>query len=103
MRFDSSKGSFHINAHASGEVHLQGTGAPVLWTARALERIGFQVLTNRNAEASALRVEVIPDGGRTLWQLFADGQSSGYASLYDLTIALKQYRHNGSTGEAKTI
>lgn len=62
-----------------------------------------QVLTNGSRQASALRVEVVFDGGRTLWQLFADGRSSGYASVYDLTTALKQLLHNGSTDEAKTL
>ncbi len=90
VRFDNSKGSFQINAHASGEIHLQGTGAPALWTERALERLGFRVLTNGNREASALRVEVVPGDGRTLWQLFANGQSSGYDSLHALTVALKR-------------
>jgi iron complex transport system ATP-binding protein len=56
VEFDNITGAFKVVRHACGPIALFGDGPPAHWTARALERIGYEVCW---ADATVpLRVEV---------------------------------------------
>lgn len=56
VEFDNATGAFKVVRHACGPIALFGDGPRAQWTARALERIGYEV---RWADAEVpLRVEV---------------------------------------------
>ncbi|MDQ3250199.1 MAG: ABC transporter ATP-binding protein, partial [Chloroflexota bacterium] len=44
VEFDSLSGAFKLHRHPCGPIGLHDTGLLAQWTARALERIGFQVV-----------------------------------------------------------
>jgi iron complex transport system ATP-binding protein len=87
VAFDREEGSFHVHRDARGEVELSGEGLELLWTRRALERQGLKVA--REGTRRDVRVEVESGEGRTRWNLFRDGQSRQYDTLYDLTLELR--------------
>ncbi len=62
--FDASTGSFHAAAHLRGTVALGGEGIARIWTARALERAGYQVVAAGQAKLS---VEVTMNGSGRCW------------------------------------
>lgn len=69
VEFDLQTGSFRMVAHQIGEIGLIGEGVVAIWTARALERLGFRIVMNPNDDNPlfAGRVEVDADGQRWLY------------------------------------
>jgi iron complex transport system ATP-binding protein len=67
VEFDSAAGAFKLRRHPCGPIALFGEGTAAQWTARALERIGYEV---RWADPGLpLRVEVSAPGGSAMWRL----------------------------------
>jgi iron complex transport system ATP-binding protein len=64
VSFDGNTGSFHTAAHSRGAVVLGGEGIARLWTTRALERAGYQVVAAGQAK---LGVEVAMNGSGPCW------------------------------------
>lgn len=84
VEFDSGAGAFKIRRHPCGPIALFGAGLVAQWTARALERIGYEV---RWAEAALpLRVEV--NGG--VWRVNGARPPSEHRSLAELIERLRQ-------------
>jgi iron complex transport system ATP-binding protein len=99
--FDAATGQFRIHAHPTRAARLSGDALPVLWTARALERLGYAVSneSGEGAEASpenggALRITARWIGGRAHWTCLPAGSdpASGkeFASLEALADHLKR-------------
>lgn len=68
VAFDPRSGHFKLHGPSRGLVDLAGEGLPTLWTRRALEREGF-IVNRRAGPRSAVRVEVHPQGGQTVWRV----------------------------------
>lgn len=84
--FDKSLGAFVLPCALRGTVRLKGEGVPVMWTYRALERKGYQVV----ADGSPLCVEVLQSNGTTAWRINESGEK--LLSLKCLLEALKTER-----------
>lgn len=83
IEFDNAAGTFKIKRQSCGPIALFGEGLPAQWTARALERIGYEV---RWAEAGLpLRVEVQGD----VWRI--NGAQSP-RTVNSLTALIEQVR-----------
>lgn len=66
VRFDKASGVFSRNAYDKGSIALLGEGVPAMWTYRALERAGYQVV---GPGMAALSVEVCNDEGSLKWKI----------------------------------
>ncbi|MCG8462745.1 MAG: ABC transporter ATP-binding protein [Holophagales bacterium] len=94
VHFDREHGSFRIHHKLGAEIRLIGEGIEAVWTARALEREGFDVAAGEGTEESPVahgvpRVEVMRDGSRARWKLTDTEGSRESHSLYELTRDLR--------------
>lgn len=91
VQFDKGSGAFTLKNAPSGVVALRGSGVPGMWTYRALERAGYRVAMEGEAEVC---VEVLQDNGVTAWRIADD--AGRYRSLEELLDALD--RRHASAG-----
>lgn len=85
--FDAWAGGFQVRVRGRGRARVRaprGTLAAI-WTSRTLERFGYQVVPDGNAD---LTVDLIGDDEHPRWQLTAAGQTSTFDSLSALAAAL---------------
>jgi iron complex transport system ATP-binding protein len=87
VEFDSSQGSFKVHRQQCGPIGLTGEGERALWTARALERIGFEVVPNH--QNLSFQVHIIGQNGSTRWQTITPKAQDEHDSLADLIAHLK--------------
>ena len=87
VEFDSSQGSFKVQRQQCGPIGLMGEGDQALWTARALERIGFDVINNDQSQP--FRVQIIGQNGSTLWHATTPKAEREYGSLAELIMHLR--------------
>ncbi len=84
VEFDSAAGTFKLHRHPCGPIALQGDGILAQWTARALERVGYQVV-GRDGNVP-VRIEVDDNG----WRVVNGSRQAEYSSLAELIEAVKQ-------------
>lgn len=89
VQFDPWTGSFKTQPHACGAISLAGSGLPLVWTRRALEREGFAVVSNGGPRLARVEIENI-DGPR--WRLESDQGQQVHTSLHELIGALMALR-----------
>lgn len=87
INFDKASGAFRFNGSEGRIVALLGKGVPAIWTCRALERVGFRVVQDGEAEEC---IEVIEDGEAVRWRI--RGSEATYLSLEALLSGLGAYR-----------
>ena len=87
IEFDNQLGSFKLQRPHCGPIGLTGAGEKALWTARALERIGFEVV--QNAQDLPLQVHVVGQNGSTTWKTITPESSSQHGSLDDVIQHLR--------------
>jgi len=84
VEFDNLTGAFKMVRHACGPIALWGEGPRAQWTARALERIGYEV---RWADAALpLRVEVHAE----VWRVNGAQPPREYRSLEELVEQVRR-------------
>ncbi|MDF5717631.1 MAG: ABC transporter ATP-binding protein [Rhizonema sp. NSF051] len=83
VEFDVLSGEFRLNTPHKGEINLVGEGIEAVWTTRALERVGFQVLQNHNSTHISVEVISEPAGG-VFWQTTNNLAVHTHHSLYGL-------------------
>lgn len=84
VEFDSGTGTFRLQRSPCGPIGLSGNGLVAQWTARALERIGYEVVPN----TTELPLHVtVHDGG---WQLHIGHHHEQVHSLARLVERVKQ-------------
>jgi iron complex transport system ATP-binding protein len=81
--FDPATGAFKLQRHPCGPIALHGEGVIAQWTARALERIGYEIAPNDTA--LPLRVEVNGAG----WHVVTPHEHRHYNSLAELIERVK--------------
>ena len=86
--FDTKTGSFTLDTIPSRAVALRASGLAWIWTKRALERAGFQVLDAPIPDIPV--VEVLGVGSETTWVLHDGNIRSSHTSIYSLLQALKE-------------
>lgn len=88
VEFDSSQGSFRVQRRQCGPIGLLGDGEHALWTARALERIGFDVISGD--QELPFRVQITGSNGSTRWQATTPKTQSDFGSLGELILYLQK-------------
>jgi iron complex transport system ATP-binding protein len=82
--FDRSTGAFRLHRGQGRSIVLEGDGIHATWTARALEREGFQVVSASATDlphSDMTRIKVVTDREACLWQIFNDDGESEYETL----------------------
>jgi iron complex transport system ATP-binding protein len=82
--FDNISGAFKVSTEYNGQVALQGEGVAAIWTARALERAGFEIIPD-----STISVAVTLSEDRLAWHTRHNGQSQHFTSIYSLINSLR--------------
>lgn len=85
--FEAQTGAFRLNRNYEGQVDLTGADVIGFWTARALERAGFQV--GRDSSTATIRVETLSVNEQRKWRLTRNGVTQEHDSLYSLVASLK--------------
>jgi len=89
VNFNSQSGNFEITPHPTAKIGLKGKGIQRKWTARALERAGFEVLPVK--ETPEYFVEVHQSGDKSVWKFHNGGGSSVSESIYALIKNIKNH------------
>lgn len=82
--FDPQTGSFAISETHRGRITLEGEGLPLVWTQRALERVGFEIASN--GAKSLARVVVNGDD----WQVIGANMETTCESLAEVVDVLSR-------------
>lgn len=89
IRFDRDRGAFELPRGVRERIQLVGDGVAARWTARALERLGFEVVETGTLGAFTITVSEDP---QPRWQSSINGHQRVHASIADLTSALPGQR-----------
>lgn len=87
VQFDPHSGAFKPQAEVGQAVQLSGNGTAAVWTARALERIGFNVVQDHQAP---LRIEIHENGQRVTWQVWQNDEEYSCGSIAQLINLVNQ-------------
>ena len=87
VRFDPLSGTFDTQNTGSKSIFLEGEGPEVVWTRRALRRVGYRVENEKLPNSPSVRV--VTQNGLLTWQLEQDGQMFTYHSIYDFLQGLQ--------------
>lgn len=79
VEFDSRLGSFKVQRQNCGPIGLTGDGEKALWTTRALERIGFEVVADNRT--LPFQVHITGQNGTTRWQTITPKAADEHATL----------------------
>jgi iron complex transport system ATP-binding protein len=82
VEFDNEQGSFKVQRHPCGPIGLSGHGAAALWTVRALERLGYEVM--KDNQSMPVQVRIAGSNGSTRWHVSQPNGDSEYKSLTDV-------------------
>jgi len=85
--FDKTTGTFNIHQNEEKSIYLAGSGAAAFWTKRALQRHGFSISDNPDAN---LLAEVIETEEGNKWILKKDNSISECISIDDFLALLKK-------------
>ena len=80
--FDENEGEFFFKKEFRAKVKVEGQGIPLMWTLRALNRKGYQIV-----------MEAEPDFyvvvGESSWELMMGGRTNEYQTIYQLIASLE--------------
>ncbi len=88
VEFDSGQGTFKVHRQQCGPIGLQGDGEAALWTARALERIGFEVIDHD--QTLPFQVQIRGQNGTTRWRTITPKTDAEYHSLAEVIEQLRR-------------
>ncbi|MEH2180210.1 ABC transporter ATP-binding protein [Nostoc sp.] len=91
VEFDATSGEFHLHTSHKGEINLiGGEGIAVMWTLRALQRVGFRVKQGENSSVmgdvtpTQISIEIISNSEQVLWRITNSKTVYTHHSLYKL-------------------
>lgn len=87
VEFDNEQGSFKVQRHPCGPIGLTGHGTAALWTARALERLGYEVVKDSNH--LPFQVHIAGVNGSTRWRTITPTRQSEHTSLATVVEQLR--------------
>jgi iron complex transport system ATP-binding protein len=90
VTFDAHSGTFQLAPQAAVPITLHGDGLAAQWTARALERAGFQPVPA--GTASLICVEILSADTGLRWRVSGQEEPRTLASLYELVTELRRYQ-----------
>ena len=87
VEFDNEQGAFRVQRHSCGPIGLTGHGPAALWTTRALERLGYEVVADH--DQLPMRVHILGSNGTTRWQTTTPIRHQEHTSLAGLIEQLR--------------
>ncbi len=79
--FDSREGEFFFRKKFRAKVKVEGEGLPLVWTLRALNRKGFQIVSQAKPDFS---IVVKPEK----WELVSENRKTTFDTVYELLAYL---------------
>ena len=87
VTFNTRTGGFNLGQPPSRSIELHAQGINLIWTKRALQRAGFEVLPAGSGHEFV--VEVDETIKPTIWRLKYSGKYSEHLSIYSMLLALE--------------
>jgi len=90
VEFDIFSGEFHLHMPHKGEINVIGEGIALIWTIRALKRVGFLVNQREKScpiidvDSLEILLEVIRYQETIMWRIINNKTVTNYYSLYQL-------------------
>ena len=81
ITFDRDAGHFKLHEATVGDAVLSGQGTIAVWTARALERLGYRL---QPAGSGDVYVDVLDDGGIPVWVTRQEGRMGRHRSIGEM-------------------
>jgi iron complex transport system ATP-binding protein len=102
IEFDAMAGSFLVHSPHGGKAELQGDGVTAVWTRRALERAGFEVVGPSSGRVAA-RVTAVaePATGASEWQWSSGQGTLRVRSLAELVDVARAFVEKNQTGRSE--
>ncbi len=86
VAFDKSHGVFKVVEHHQGRLHVSGNEVGIFWTKRALERLGYEVVSRPE---NVPKIHVSHKDNVWNWECFYDSEPKVFQSVADLTQHFK--------------
>lgn len=87
ITFNTHTGSFNLSQPPQRSIELHAQGLNLIWTCRALQRAGFEVLPVGSGHEFV--VEVDETNKPVIWRLKYHGKNSEHSSIYSMLLALE--------------
>lgn len=90
--FDKTGGDFYLKTEPAGTAQVKGQGDALIWTSRALTRLGFSVVTEENLPLPPLSITITgeEDPNHLRWLLHSGETPITFSSLHALLSYLRQ-------------
>ncbi len=85
--FDIDKGDFKKRKEIVEKIRLEGNSTEYVWTKKALERLGYAVVTDQNISSS---IEVEKNNSGLIWTYHKNETKQQFKSIYELSLFLKR-------------
>lgn len=79
--FDDKEGEFYFRKNFKAKVKVEGEGLPLIWTLRALNRKGYQIVMQAEPDFKIVAQE-------NRWKLISSGSETEFHSIYQLLAFL---------------
>jgi iron complex transport system ATP-binding protein len=86
LYFDTGKGDFVRRKEMFRKIRLSGSGNEYIWTKKALERLGFVVVSNQNVASS---IKILKKKSGKIWMYQKKGNKIEFKSIYELSLYLQ--------------
>ena len=80
--FDPQEGEYYFKKEFRAKVRVEGSGLPLIWTLRALNRHGYQIVVEADPDFT---IKAYPDK----WILLIKDMHKEFSTIYDLLIFLQ--------------
>ncbi|MDD4425408.1 MAG: ABC transporter ATP-binding protein [Mariniphaga sp.] len=80
--FDPGEGEFFFKKEFKAKVKVEGTGLPLIWTLRALNRKGYQIVMHIEHDFKVIAKE-------DKWELYMENQKMEFLTIYQLLDYVK--------------
>jgi iron complex transport system ATP-binding protein len=87
--FDVNEGEFFFKKEFRNKVKVEGEGLPLMWTLRALNRKGYQIVMQA-------KPDFVVHAGDHHWRLLFGNLDKEFLSIYELLAFLEVYEKQGS-------
>ncbi len=81
LLFNTSRGDFRVKRKPRGSIGLRGPKTEVRWTRNALERIGYQVVHQKEEKTM---ITINDESGKRIWEMTGKGETKIFYSVYAL-------------------
>jgi iron complex transport system ATP-binding protein len=81
LGFDEKDGEFFFKKNFKAKVKVEGEGLPLIWTLRALNRKGYQIVMKAKPDFEIIAQE-------NSWKLILTGKENEFRSIYELLAFL---------------